>query len=87
MTSTDLLMEGVELMMLGVGSVFVFLIMLVGCISLMSQLVNRFTPPVLETAVTPPRRLNTPAAAIDPQTLAAIGAAVRLHRSRSDNKE
>lgn len=88
MTSTQLLMEGVELMVIGLGAVFVFLVMLVGCISLMSQLVNRFAPAVPDTAVTPPRRpVATSTAVIDPHTLAAISAAVRLHRSRSDNKE
>lgn len=87
MTSTDLLMEGVELMVLGMGVVFVFLVMLVGCISLMSQLVHRFTPALPETAKTPTRRpVATSTAVVDPQTLSAISAAVRLHRSRADNK-
>ncbi len=87
MNSTQLLMEGVELMVLGMGAVFVFLIMLVGCISLMSRLVNHFTPAVPETAVTSTRRPAVAStAAVDPHTLAAISAAVRLHRSRADHQ-
>ena len=83
MTSTDLLMEGVELMMLGMGAVFFFLIMLVGCIALMSRLVSRFAPVLPQTTTPSTRRpAATSTAVVDPQTLAAIGAAVRLHRSR-----
>jgi len=81
MTSTDLLMEGVELMMLGMGTVFVFLIMLIGCISLMSYLVARFLPEQAPLAVAP-RRAAPPAMSVDTETLAVISEAVRQHRAR-----
>lgn len=81
MTSTELLMEGVELMVLGLGSVFVFLILLVGCITLMSRLVARYIP--AEVPVAAVRRAPAPAASpVDPETLAVISAAVRQHRAR-----
>lgn len=82
MTSTELLMEGVDLMFLGLGAVFVFLLMLVGCINLMSRLVARFLPE--ELAVAAPVRKSPVAAApgIDQETLAVISAAVRQHRAR-----
>ena len=82
MTSTELLMEGVELMLMGMGAVFVFLIMLVGCITLMSRLVTRYIPEK-PTQSAAPRRLATAAPPeVDPQTLAAIGEAVRQYRAR-----
>ena len=81
MTSTDLLMEGVDLMVLGLGSVFILLILLIGCISLMSRLVARFLPEV-PSAVAPRRTAPAPAMSVDSETLAVISAAVRQHRAR-----
>ncbi|WP_193072877.1 OadG family protein [Pseudomonas sp. FME51] len=81
MTSSELLMEGVELMVLGVGTVFVFLILLVGFINLMSFAVNRCFPeaaPVVST----PKRMAATAQPVDSELLAAIGAAVSQHRAR-----
>ena len=81
MTSSELLMEGVELMVLGVGTVFVFLVLLVGLINLMSALINRFFPEAAPAAK--PKRMATAAAqSIDPELLAVIGAAVSQHRAR-----
>lgn len=81
MVSTELLMEGVELMLVGVGTVFLFLFMLVGCITLMSRLVARFIPErtLLSAA---PRRVAIPESSVDQQTLAVISEAIRLHRNR-----
>jgi len=44
MPVTDLLMEGVELMLLGMGSVFVFLTMLVLALKVMSHLAQTLEP-------------------------------------------
>ena len=57
MEPTNMVAEGVELMFLGMGSVFGFLILLVTCTSIMS-------------------------ASVDPDVVAAIGAAIKHHRSR-----
>lgn len=82
MTSTDLLMEGVDLMVLGLGSVFVFLILLIGCISLMSRLVTRFLPGEMPLAAEPRRTASLSATSVDSETLAVIRDAVRQHRAR-----
>lgn len=82
MSSTELLMEGVELMLMGMGAVFVFLMLLIGCINLMSWLVIRFVPEEVPVTAAP-RQVPVPAAApVEPELLAAIGAAVRLHRAK-----
>ena len=82
MTSSELLMEGVELMVLGVGTVFVFLVLLVGLINLMSALINRFFPEAAPAAAKPKRIAAATAQPIDPELLAVIGAAVSQHRAR-----
>lgn len=82
MTSTELLMEGVELMLLGMGAVFVFLIMLVGCITAMSRLVARYLPEKAAEVAAPRRPVPAPPAEVDRQTLIVIGEAVRRHRAR-----
>ncbi|WP_185265583.1 OadG family protein [Halopseudomonas xiamenensis] len=82
MSSTELLMEGVELMLMGMGAVFVFLMLLIGCINLMSWLVIRFVPEEVPVTAAP-RQVPVPAAVpVEPELLAAIGAAVRLHRAK-----
>ncbi|MEJ6654838.1 MAG: OadG family protein [Pseudomonas sp.] len=82
MTSSELLMEGVELMMLGVGTVFFFLVMLVGLINLMSFVINRFFPEAASVATAPKRMAAVAAQPVDSELLAAIGAAVSQHRAR-----
>jgi len=79
MNSNELLMEGVELMALGMGSVFVFLILLVMVTTVMSKVLGRFFP---EAAPAPKPAPRTAAAAVDPETLAVIGAAIKQHRDR-----
>ncbi|GGI92647.1 hypothetical protein GCM10009083_06480 [Halopseudomonas pertucinogena] len=82
MTSTELLVEGVELMLLGIGTVFVFLIMLVGCITAMSRLVTRYIPEKSAEVAAPRHMASAPPAEVDQQTLIAIGEAIRRHRAR-----
>ncbi|MFA5679351.1 MAG: OadG family protein [Pseudomonas sp.] len=82
MASTNLLMDGVELMLLGVGSVFVFLALLIGCITLLSRFVMHFLPADAALAAAPVRRTPTTAPVVDSETLAVISAAVREHRIR-----
>lgn len=82
MNSSELIMVGVELMFLGMGSVFVFLILLVYVTGFMSTLLTRFFPEAPPAPAKPARRAKTPAA-IDPELVAAIGAAIKQHRSRS----
>ena len=75
---TDLLSQGGELMMMGMGAVFVFLILLVFVTSFMSSVVNRLFPekPVIAVATA----AATPES--DPQLLAVIEQAIQQHRTR-----
>lgn len=74
-----LLSQGVELMLIGMGVVFVFLMMLVALVSLMSALVGRFVDiSVPEAAASP-----SPAAPVslpDAAVIQAIEQAVHAHR-------
>src|SRR5690606_29236007 len=84
MTSSDLVMEGVELMLIGLGTVFVFLMMLVGLINLMSFVINRFFPDAAPVVAKPKRMAAASSGShpVDAELLAVIGAAVSQHRAR-----
>lgn len=77
----DLLAEGLNLMLMGMGAVFVFLTLLVFTTSFMSKLVTRYAP--VPAPAPKPAPLSSPASqADDPQLLAVISAAIHQHRSR-----
>ena len=84
MNSSDLMEEGVELMLLGMGSVFIFLILLVVVTTLMSKVIGRYFPEPIaapagrKSAAKPQKK----AGEVDAQTIAVISAAIRQHRSR-----
>ena len=72
---SELMSSGVELMLVGMGIVFLFLVLLVFAINLMSYWVQRFfpeEPPVAKIV----------SGAIDDSTIAAITAAVHRYRSK-----
>ena len=78
----DLLAEGIELMVFGMGTVFVFLAVLIVVTVTMSTIVQKFFPDAPE-----PTMANTPRPAVQPvaddaQILAVITAAVHKFRSR-----
>ena len=74
----NLISSGVELMLFGMGTVVVFLSLLVVVTSVMSALVARYAPPEPEPA--------TPGAPVtDPTLMAVITAAIHQHRSRQDS--
>ncbi len=64
----DLLGQGIELMLAGMGVVFVFLTVLVGAITLMSRIVMRFQP--------------ANASQGNEEEIAAITVAIARHRSK-----
>ena len=66
----NLLDQGLTLMLVGMGTVFVFLTLLVGAMSLMAMIVRRFTPTA--DAVTPSH-----------EEIAAITAAITAHRKKT----
>ena len=70
-----LLSDGFTLMWIGMGTVFVFLIVLVASTQIMSALINRFYP---EKVFTPEDMHSVQA--IDDETLAVIKEAIRVHR-------
>jgi oxaloacetate decarboxylase gamma subunit len=72
----NLIGQGLELMLFGMGTVVVFLTLLVFITSAMSKLVERFSP----APATPPPGTGRPPE--DAALLAVISAAVHRHRSR-----
>jgi oxaloacetate decarboxylase gamma subunit len=64
----NLLIEGVMLMLVGMGTVFAFLTVLVAAMTAMAAAVRRYRPSL------------APAAAISDEEVAAIAAAIRRHR-------
>jgi oxaloacetate decarboxylase gamma subunit len=76
-----LLAQGVELMLVGMGTVFVFLTILVLVTSFMSRLVVRYLP---EPTVVTATGAGTPIAG--DELIAVIAAAIRAHRSRSSSE-
>ncbi|MCB1753204.1 MAG: OadG family protein [Gammaproteobacteria bacterium] len=79
MPVTDLLMEGVELMLLGMGSVFVFLAILVLLLKGMSRLALTLAPEEVAIGVASPVGTKPDA---DDELLAVISAAINRYRSR-----
>ncbi len=67
----ELLEQGLELMLAGMGTVFVFLTVLVFATTGMSALVRRFQPPVVAETD-----------AVSEEEVAAITAAITLHRQK-----
>ncbi len=78
----EIFMQGVELMLFGMSAVVLFLTMLVLATSVMSRLMTRYLP---QAAPAPkPARPRLPApdpAALNPEVLAVISAAIHRHRS------
>ncbi len=75
----ELMQQGIELMLYGMGTVFTFLALLIVATKVMSALVQRFVKPEPLPATPVPRQL---AAEKDEQLIAVIGAAIHKYRSR-----
>ena len=83
MTPSELLLEGVELMLFGMGFVFIFLVLLVGVVSLMSRLIATFAPSVATSAISSPAPgVRSASHEPDAETLVAIQSAIAQHRAR-----
>ena len=76
----DIVEQGVELMLFGMGTVVIFLALLVLATGAMSRLVERYFPEPVITA--PPRgTVARPRPGDDPQVVAVISAAIQRHRA------
>ena len=81
MGDPGLLAQGVDLMLVGMGTVFTFLTLLVGATSAMSALVERFLPEPDPAAV-----IASGSSRPDPELVAAIGAAVAAYREHHEDR-
>jgi oxaloacetate decarboxylase (Na+ extruding) subunit gamma len=81
MTPSELLLEGVELMLFGLGFVFLFLILLVLVIRVMSWVIERLVPKA-PLPVSAPAVLRPAVEAPSAELLAAIQSAIHQHRAR-----
>ena len=75
----DLFQQGVDLMLFGMGTVFTFLILLVGAITLMSWVITRFFPEPVQPEVAV---RMAPVAAVEPRIQAVIQAVIDKHRGK-----
>jgi oxaloacetate decarboxylase gamma subunit len=73
---TTQLIAGLELLVVGMGIVFLFLTLLVVAVAIMSRLIMRFLP---EVAVEHSRKKN---ASLDHSVTAAITTAIRQYRAK-----
>ncbi|MCF6174422.1 MAG: OadG family protein [Victivallaceae bacterium] len=78
----DLIIDGFKLLVIGMGWVFVFLLIMIGLMALVAKLVTPFAH-MLETPAPAPRKPAKKVADSDDKSLiAAIIAAVHQHRNR-----
>jgi oxaloacetate decarboxylase gamma subunit len=76
-------MDGVELMLFGMGLVFLFLVLLIFCIRGMSFVLERIAPDESNVATAVPTAVQRAGAqAVDADTLHAIQIAIKQHRAR-----
>ena len=76
MTETNLIVEGFKFMGLGMGTVFVFLIIMIGSMNIMSTIIHKFFPEPQAADVNP----SAPAKQDNKKVVAAITAAIAHHR-------
>ncbi|WP_428355602.1 OadG family protein [Methyloprofundus sp.] len=74
--------QGVELMLTGMGIVFLFLVMLIGVVKLMAYCVTTFAADVNVAPVSATPGQGVSSNAISPDVTAAITAAVHQHRAK-----
>ncbi|SFR41368.1 oxaloacetate decarboxylase, gamma subunit [Marinobacter daqiaonensis] len=74
--------QAIDLMIAGMGFVFVFLIILVFATGIMSKIIGRFAPPEPATPARTPRAKSSAPAKVDPDTAEAIKKAIAQYRSR-----
>lgn len=78
----SLLSQGANLMIVGMGTVFVFLTVLVVVTRVMSSIVVRFFPEPAEPLPAAPLPSAKPQGPVDARTFKVIQAAIARHRSK-----
>ena len=81
MIATELIADGLSLMLFGMGFVFLFLAILVLATTAMSTIVNRFYPQTISTSGDPAGH-SSPACDQE-ELIAAISGAIQMHRTRT----
>jgi len=77
----ELLANALELMIAGVGFVFVFLMALIFAISVVSKIITKYFPDPVVPAAPIAKAPAVPSAQVDAQLLSVISAAVKEYRS------
>ncbi|MGV6989180.1 oxaloacetate decarboxylase subunit gamma [Testudinibacter sp. P80/BLE/0925] len=85
MTATELLGEGINLMLSGMGFVLLFLLILIFSIRLMSNTVNRFFPEIIKPVAAKPSAVVPNAASEIDVLRPVIVAAIAHHRRQQQN--
>lgn len=81
--SASLMQQGTDLMLFGMGAVFVFLTLLVIAVTIMSGVIQRFFPEAPVPIPEPVSLANTTGAQVnDPKLIAIIQAAITQHRNK-----
>ncbi len=85
MVEANLIGQGWELMAYGMGTVGVFLTVLVVLTTLMSKVITRFFPesPVVETRQAAAATATSSSTPVDPKILVAIQEAIYQHRAKT----
>ena len=76
---TNLVLEGTKFMALGMGTVFMFLVLMIASINAMSIIIHKFFP---EPEGTAPASTSTSAKSNTNAKIAAITAAIMQHRKK-----
>jgi len=76
---TDLLLESATLMLIGMGSVFTFLLLLVLLMTVMSNLLRRYAPVKVTDKTS---KIDAATNGVSPTVVAAISAAVHQYRQQ-----
>ena len=81
--TSNLIDQGLNLMLFGMGTVFVFLTILIFATSGMSKIITRYFPEKAVVAAPKKKKANAlGATAVAPATLKIIQAAIEQHRNR-----
>lgn len=80
--NSSLIEQGFDLMLFGMGTVFVFLTLLIIITTFMSKIIVTWFPEKVVEAPAPRKKPAASGAAVAPATLKIIQAAVEQHRKR-----